>query len=176
MANVTIRVRGIDEALHKSPLSKPVRRKIILISLRAGASVIQAGLMRNIPVQSGQTRSRINQRFFSFSGGRVMVIAVGGKSISENGFDILRGLEEGTGIYGPRGARIVPKNAKVLAWRSRKPVSGTKTGGWIFAKSIKGMKPRRPFAKTFKGERKRAERVFSTTFARALATTSNLAN
>lgn len=44
-------------------------------------------------------------------------------------------VEQGTGIYGPRGARIVPVAAKALAWTS---------GGKVnFYKSTKGMTPRR---------------------------------
>ncbi len=53
-------------------------------------------------------------------------------------------VHEGTGLYGPRKARIYPKTAKFLAWKST--VYGAKKGkyaGWVFAKSIKGMKPNR---------------------------------
>lgn len=58
-----------------------------------------------------------------------------------------RWVHDGTGIYGPRHARIVPKTASSLAWRST--VYGAKYGkyaGWAFAKSVKGMKPN-PFLK-----------------------------
>lgn len=41
--------------------------------------------------------------------------------------------EQGTGIYGPRHAMIVPRRAKVLRWKSRK------TGAFVFAPSVKGM-------------------------------------
>lgn len=40
----------------------------------------------------------------------------------------------GTGIYGPRRTRILPRVKSALRWRG-------KTGGWIFAKSTKGMRP-----------------------------------
>lgn len=43
-------------------------------------------------------------------------------------------VHNGTGIYGPTGARIYPRHAKVLMFTSRK------TGELVFAKSIKGMK------------------------------------
>jgi hypothetical protein len=61
-------------------------------------------------------------------------------------------VERGTGIYGPRKRPIVPKRAKVLAWRTapaggslrlsgRSRVSGgEETGGWAFARSVKGRK------------------------------------
>lgn len=53
-------------------------------------------------------------------------------------------VHEGTGIYGPRAMKIVPKTAKTLAWKSKK--YGAKRGkykGWVFAASVKGMKPNR---------------------------------
>lgn len=56
-------------------------------------------------------------------------------------------VHNGTGIYGPRQTKIVPKTANVLAWRST--THGAKRGkyaGWAFAKSVKGMKPN-PFLK-----------------------------
>ena len=46
--------------------------------------------------------------------------------------------QSGTGIYGPRGTPIRPKSAKVLAFRS-----GTKRGGKIFARSVKGAPARK---------------------------------
>lgn len=47
-------------------------------------------------------------------------------------------IEEGTGIYGPKGTRIKPKRAKVLAFKSG--------GKMVFARSVKGMR-KRPFFK-----------------------------
>ncbi len=46
-------------------------------------------------------------------------------------------VEEGTGVFGPRGEPIVPKNAKKLVFIAR-------DGQKIFARSIKGMQER-PF-------------------------------
>lgn len=45
-------------------------------------------------------------------------------------------VHEGTGIYGPRGVRIVPKTRKALAF------SGKRYGkGRIVVRSVKGMRP-----------------------------------
>lgn len=46
-------------------------------------------------------------------------------------------VHEGTGIYGPRGAPIRPRRARVLAWRGR-------AGRWRFARQVRGMRGR-PF-------------------------------
>lgn len=46
-----------------------------------------------------------------------------------------RFVHDGTGIYGPHHQPIKPKNKKVLAWET--------SGGWAFARSVKGMPPNR---------------------------------
>ena len=53
--------------------------------------------------------------------------------------------EYGTGVYGPRGVPITPKNKRVLAWRTgSKSFMGMKYGGqWHFAKSVKGVRPKK---------------------------------
>ena len=55
-------------------------------------------------------------------------------------------VEKGTGIYGPKKKPIVPKRAKVLAWRTGATTlsgasrikNGKQVAGWAFAKSVKG--------------------------------------
>lgn len=47
-------------------------------------------------------------------------------------------IHEGTGIYGPRGTRIVPKRSSVLKWTNRE--------GTFYAKSVRGIVPN-PFLK-----------------------------
>lgn len=44
-------------------------------------------------------------------------------------------VHEGTGVFGPRGAPIVPKNGPYLVFKSRR------TGDLVFAKSVQGQKP-----------------------------------
>lgn len=46
-------------------------------------------------------------------------------------------VHEGTGIYGPRKARIYPKRAAYLRWKNKA------TGKYVYARSTKGMKPNR---------------------------------
>lgn len=61
-------------------------------------------------------------------------------------------VEIGTGLYGPKHQKIVPKKAKVLAWRvgatrltGRSRISGGKElAGWAFAQSVKG-RPKTPY-------------------------------
>lgn len=68
-----------------------------------------------------------------------------------NPSEVWRYLHEGTGIYGPKGARIEPVSAKALRFKpkgggqprrsgSRAPGS-TNRGGWVFAKWVRGIPP-----------------------------------
>lgn len=55
-------------------------------------------------------------------------------------------VEKGTGIYGPRHKKIVPRRAKVLAWRTgatrlsgrSRTSGGRELAGWAFARSVRG--------------------------------------
>jgi hypothetical protein len=55
-----------------------------------------------------------------------------------------RYVEEGTGLYGPKKKRIVPKTKKAMRWKgsgvrlSGRSRSGAEGTGWAFATSIKG--------------------------------------
>lgn len=61
-----------------------------------------------------------------FDGDRVTCIVTAGEGLDYAGYQ-----NEGTGIYGPEGAPIVPVNAKVLVFDSA-------AGGVTFARSVKG--------------------------------------
>ena len=114
-----------------------------------GVAAIRAlhGLRKRTPVATGQTRGRLGFRVKGTAGG-ITVAEIGGKSIAPGGYNILQGLEEGTGIYGPNKTPITPKNAKFLSWvADAKPVSGS-GGQRVFARSVKGLKPPRPFRTT----------------------------
>ncbi len=167
MASFTIRIRGIDELLSATILNETVRAKLLVRGLLAGGTVLEVGLKKRIPVRSGQTRSRITKRL-SRGSNKVSVI-VGGKSVSAGGFNVLKGLEEGTGLFGPKGQKIRPKKpGGVLRWVPSKPVSGTPTGEPIFRKWVRGMKPRRPFALTIQEDGKKAVKAVRRTIARGI--------
>ena len=61
-----------------------------------------------------------------------------GSLVARVGFSAKHALwvHEGTGIYGPRRTPITPRRARMLAWRDRR-------GGWRYARSVRGMRPRR---------------------------------
>jgi HK97 gp10 family phage protein len=97
--------------------------------LRASKKV-ERKAKRLAPVDKGQLRASITSQIVFRSGlpiGRV------GTNVKH-----AKWVHEGTGIYGPRGVPIRPKNGKVLVF---KPKGKSKN---VYVKSVKGMKGR-PF-------------------------------
>ncbi len=112
-----------------------------------------------------------NVRFVA--GGNKVTLTVG------TNLDYALWLEEGTGLFGPLKKKIVPKRAKALRFPAgsagftlagrRRSGRGGAQASFVFAKSVKGIKPRRYAAQA--GERSRAavEREFAKGGAKALA-------
>lgn len=85
------------------------------------------------PIEHGNLRGSINTKGPVVTGSNVEASV--GTHLTYSRFQ-----EEGTGIYGPRKTPIVPKNGKLLAW---------KVGGkWAFARSVKGVRPKRYFRRS----------------------------
>ena len=78
------------------------------------------------------------------------VSAVGATVVSSANYSGF--VEGGTGLFGPRHARITPKAASVLAWRtgatrltgSSRTKGGRELAGWAFARSVAG-RPATPY-------------------------------
>jgi Bacteriophage HK97-gp10, putative tail-component len=80
------------------------------------------------PVDHGRLRASITYQIVASPTGLVARIG--------SNVEYARYVEEGTGIYGPHQTPIVPVNASVLVFT---PKGAT---GPVFARSVKGMKPR----------------------------------
>ena len=98
---------------------------------------------RFAPVDVGRLKSSITHQVIEMPGN---VIARTGTNVHYAAYQ-----EFGTGLYGPRKRLIRPKNAKVLRWKKR-------GGGFVFAKYVRGVKPKRYFTKALAAERPVAER------------------
>ncbi|AXQ60642.1 tail completion or Neck1 protein [Gordonia phage MelBins] len=96
---------------------------------------VQNAARRRAPVDSGALRNSIEY-----------VVDVGPNSTRVtigSALPYARYLHEGTGIYGPQGTPIVPVTREVLKFQV-KGSSGRRRGRdapWVFAKSVKGVKP-----------------------------------
>lgn len=102
--------------------------------LRRGYRV-EGAAKRGCPVDHGRLRSSITTRLISRDG--MMIVEVG------TDVKYARWVHDGTGIYGPRHARIFPRSASVMVFTPRK--SGgvfIKKGSrkMVFARSTKGMR------------------------------------
>jgi phage gpG-like protein len=78
-------------------------------------------------------------------------LRVGTNLTTGDGYNVGRLMQEGTGIYGPRGAPITPKNGKFLVF----VINGQR----IFARSVKGAPPR-PFLFISDDDAKRSVGIF----------------
>ncbi len=104
------------------------------------------------PKDQGNLQSTITSEF---EGGGVST-----KGILKAGAKYAEWVHEGTGIFGPRAARIDPKVAKAL--KIQLP------GGTIYRRSIKGMKGRPFFKWAMEAAIPKIQQIASMAFKRAL--------
>jgi hypothetical protein len=94
-------------------------------------------------VDTGRLRGSVTHQLLTTTGARGSRLSMRvGTNVS-----YARMVHDGTGIYGPYGEVIRPKNKKVLRWRSK--AYGAKKGkskGYAFARYVVGMRPN-PFLK-----------------------------
>jgi len=97
---------------------------------------------QNAPVDMGRLRASITHR----------VVETGDNVIARTGTNVHYAAyqEFGTGVHGPRKALIYPKNAKVLRWKRR-------GGGFVFARYVRGVQPKKYFTRALKDEIPAAE-------------------
>lgn len=123
---LTVEVSGLKELIRDAEKSGADSSKLVKAAIVNSVNRIQSEARRLAPHRTG-TLQRSIMVDVNYPEGKVEVNEKYGAY-----------LEEGTGVYGPKGSRIVPVTAKVLAWKG--------AAGMVFAKSTKGMKAR-PFFK-----------------------------
>lgn len=133
MASVNIEHR-LDLAAVRALVNSP-RGGVAQDLLRRGLAV-ETQAKRNLGglggpkrVDTGRLRASINTQLTERSGTLVVLVGTNVK--------YARWVHDGTGIYGPKGARIRPRRAKRLRFR---PVGGTR---FVYARSVAGMRPNR---------------------------------
>jgi hypothetical protein len=126
----------VDELLRGR--SGPVVRHIQDI-----CDAVTAEAARNVKRDTGALAASIEPTVNVY--GKIVVGRVG------TPLEYARYLHEGTGIYGPKGTRIRPVTAKVLRFKPGRMIgplpkgqagsSPENRGGWVFARSVKGIPP-----------------------------------
>lgn len=118
--------------------SGPVAQDLI----RRGQRVLNRA-RANCPVDTGRLRASLTMELMHDHRG--LFVRVG------SNLDYLMFVHEGTGIYGPTGAPIRPRNARFLRWPAtnnsgsgnRRYVGGA-TARYVYARQVRGVKGR-PF-------------------------------
>jgi hypothetical protein len=126
----------VDELLRGR--SGPVVRHIQDI-----CDAVTAEAARNVKRDTGALAASIEPTVNVY--GKIVVGRVG------TPLEYARYLHEGTGIYGPKGTPIRPVTAKVLRFKPGRMIgplpkgqagsSPENRGGWVFARSVKGIPP-----------------------------------
>lgn len=158
--------------------SKPPNRTQVLAAYRAERNKALTDTARYVRAKAAKYPPKASSASYKRTGSLGRSITVGeiketpGYAAVEVGTNLhyARYVEEGTGIYGPKGVKIVPKTAKVLAWRSMGKPTGpasvliatglgrrkgklsrrkAKDTYMNFAASVKGMKPWHYMQKAF---------------------------
>lgn len=82
-------------------------------------------------IDTGNLRSSINTQ----------LLIVGSKPAVRVGTNVIYAIfvHDGTGVWGPTGTPITPKQAKMLSWKA-------KSGKRVYARQVQGMRPN-PFLK-----------------------------
>jgi HK97 gp10 family phage protein len=123
---LTVEVEGLDKLIKDVDKAGGNARPLMKAAIVNSVNKIQSNVRSRAPHRTGTLqRSVLTQ--VDYPDGMVTVSEKYGEYI-----------EKGTGIYGPTGSRITPKNAKALSF--------TVGGQRVFAKSVKGMKARPFFA------------------------------
>jgi HK97 gp10 family phage protein len=124
--SLTVQIEHLDQFINDVKKAGGDARPLVNAALTNSATRIQRNIRQRAPHRTGALQRSV-QYEVNYPSAKVEVEEKYGQYI-----------EQGTGVYGPKGTRITPKTAKAMRWNG--------IGGVVFAKSIKGMKAR-PFFK-----------------------------
>lgn len=139
----SVETKGLQDKLKKLP---PKVRKATLKAAEEnldefGRIYVQT-IQANIPRATGTTAASVRYQI-SGRGSEEMTLKVIAGS-AERPKKLIEWLIFGTGIYGPRGTPIRPKRYKFLKFTAR-------DGTLVYAKTVRGMKPRNFVKQTNEG-------------------------
>ena len=124
--------------IHRARMQQGLARDAVARMDQLGRRVVNRA-RGNVPVESGRLRSSITH-----------IVTASVNSVTTrvgSPLEHARYIHEGTGIYGPKKKKIVPVSAKALKFPTPKAFgpmlagAGRKPGGFVFAKSVKGIPP-----------------------------------
>lgn len=125
---LSAKIEGLDELKAKLANSPTQLDNIEQQMLKMAAMITQAAAKEKAPVDTSFLRKSIQYELKGTKGNRYATVGTNVKYAIYQEF--------GTGIYGPKRTPIVPKRARVLAFR-------TKDGHLVFTKQVKGSAPKK---------------------------------
>lgn len=143
MSEFQIEVHGLDAVLARIP-DAAKRRVVQDRMLRRIASAYEAELKK--AYLAAGIKNRTGHGLDSIG----VDVSLSPDEVSvKGGAKYLKWLDEGTGLYGPHHTVITSPTGKVMRWAAEGSGRATGAGGgdFVFARSVKGMKPRPFFMK-----------------------------
>ncbi len=142
---LTIEVKGVKKVLAHPVFSRQEMDKFVSTNLSHVANWVAEQYARRVPIRRSHDNTRDAIKVQISRRGRSLEARIGALDDPEAA-KVLKYLEEGTGIYGPGGARIRPRDAQVLRWMGD---GGTP----VFRASVAGQKPQHPLENTYEAIR-----------------------
>lgn len=129
---LNVEIQGAKELQARLARSPQVTDAAGRAMLQMGTFIAEAAAKEQAPIDDGLLRGSITSKVTK--DGAELVGIVG------TNLDYAPYQEYGTGIYGPKGAPITPKRGRFLRFK-------TKAGQVVFARSVRGTRPRKYMAK-----------------------------
>jgi phage gpG-like protein len=128
-------IQGVKELQARFSKSPILMEQAARETLTAATLVAEGAAKENAPIDQGILRGSIHSRVSRLNGETVGIV---GTNIEYAPYQ-----ENGTGIYGPRATLITPKRSRFLRFK-------TKSGQIVFARSVRGSRPKKFMAKGMK--------------------------
>lgn len=160
--------KSITESLHGPygllrRLSDDRRSDLLHDAAQETADIIQAEIIRRVPVDRGRLAQGVEAKVEVDDKGRFRIIATA-EAKGESGDDYAPYVDKGTGIFGPGRRPIVPKHGRYMRFFWRKPgkardYPGFRRGWWKVRK-VAGQKPQRFMERGWRSGMRIARRKF----------------
>ncbi len=135
MPKLSVQVQNTKQLQTRFSRSPILMQQAVRETLQVATLVAEAEAKKSAPIDKGLLRGSIHSDIRTIGNETVGVV---GTNLEYAPYQ-----EFGTGIYGPKGSPITPKRGKFLVFKN-------KAGRQVFARSVKGSRPRRFMAKGLK--------------------------
>ncbi len=125
-------IQGAKELQTRFARSPILMEQAAKTMLEAATFIAEGAAKESAPIDQGILRGSIHSKITKLNGELVGIV---GTNLEYAPYQ-----EQGTGIYGPKGTPITPKRSRFLRFK-------TKSGQVVFARSVRGTRPKKFMAK-----------------------------